>query len=65
MFRGRKLSLRKEPDEFIIHAAKNDTSNNFNYLTEGSKIVRCAFTPSFVKQILKIMLERLMKLIIT
>ena len=26
MFPGRKLSLRKEPDELIIHAAKNDTS---------------------------------------
>ena len=65
MFPGRKLSLRKEPDELITHAGMNDTSNNFNYLTEGSKIVRYASTPSFVKQILKIMLERLMKLIIT
>ena len=35
-----KPSLRKAPEQIIIHAGTNDTSNNTNYLKNVKKIVK-------------------------
>ena len=35
-----KPSLRKTPDEIIIHAETNDITNNVNYLSNVKKIVK-------------------------
>ena len=35
-----KPSLRKEPDQIVIHAGTNDLTNDYNYLNNVKKIVK-------------------------
>ena len=37
-----KASLRKAPDEIMIHAGTNPITNNVNYLTNVKKILKLA-----------------------
>ena len=47
-----KPSLRKKPDQIVIHAVTNDLTNNHNYLNNVKKIVKMfretCKTPNFV-----------------
>ena len=47
-----KPSLRKEPDQIVIHAGINDLTNDHNYLNNVRKIVKMVRghvkTPNFV-----------------